>query len=72
MLIDISDVVSSENREETVQVSLELTSFSTRLGDFPIIRCAPIELQIANRENKRLLIRGDIDLTAVIDWMSFV
>ena len=66
MLIDISDVVSSENREETVQITVELTSFSSRLGDFPITRCAPIELQIVNRENKRLLIRGEVDLTALI------
>lgn len=66
MLIDISDVISSENREETVRVPIELTSFSTRLGDFPITRCAPVELQITNRENKRLLIQGDVDLTVSI------
>ena len=56
MIIDISDILSCENKEETKQVQIELTSFISKLGEFPIISAAPIELRIANRENKRLLI----------------
>ena len=54
MIIDISDILSCENKEETKQVQIELTSFISKLGEFPIISAAPIELRIANRENKRL------------------
>ena len=58
MIIDISDILSCENKEETKQVQIELTSFISKLGEFPIISAAPIELRIATRENKRLLIHS--------------
>ncbi|MDD6056837.1 MAG: DUF177 domain-containing protein [Clostridiales bacterium] len=66
MLLDISDVVSCENKERTEQVLLGLTSFTSRLGDFSITEKAPIELTIRNRENKKLLIYGEVDLTVQI------
>ena len=66
MTIDILDVLSRENKELTEKVQLGFTSFTSKLGDFPITKAAPIELQIKNRENKRLIIRGDVDLDASI------
>ena len=45
MIIDISDILSCENKEETKQVQIELTSFISKLGEFPIISAAPIELR---------------------------
>lgn len=66
MLIDISEIVSCENKEITKEVSIELDTFVSRLGEFPITKKAPIDITIANRENKRLLIRGDVDLTVSI------
>ena len=66
MIIDISDIISCENKEATKEVQIELTSFVSRLGEFPITEKAPIRLEIANRENKRLLIRGTVDLMVMI------
>ena len=66
MIIDISDVISCENKEITKEVQIELKSFVSRLGEFPITKAAPIELKIANRENKQLLVTGDVDLTVSI------
>lgn len=66
MHIDISDVVSCENKEVTKEVPIGLTSFTSKLGEFPMIRKAPVELRIANRENRKLLISGDVDLTVLI------
>lgn len=66
MLIDISEIVSCENKEITKEVSIELDTFVSRLGEFPITKKAPIDITIANRENKRLLIQGDVDLTVSI------
>ena len=63
MLIDISEIVSCENKEITKEVQLELNSFISKLGEFPITKKAPIDIRIANRENKRLLIQGEVDLT---------
>lgn len=66
MLIDISEIVSCENKEITKEVQLELNSFISKLGEFPITKKAPIDIRIANRENKRLLIQGEVDLTVSI------
>ena len=66
MLIDISEIVSCENKEVTKEVQIELNSIVSRLGEFPITKKAPIDIRIANRENKRLLIQGDVDLTVSI------
>jgi len=66
VVVDISDIVSCENKEVTKEVQIELKSFVSRLGEFPITKAAPIELEIANRENKQLFIRGDVDLTVSI------
>ena len=49
MVVDISDVISCENKEVTKEVQIELKSFVSRLGEFPITKAAPIELKIANR-----------------------
>lgn len=66
MLVDISDVMSAENREVTKEVLFGHDSFKSRLGEFPITKKTPITLRIANRENKRLLISGEVAMTVRI------
>ena len=66
MIIDISKVVKSINKEVSEEVSIELTSFESRLGDFPILQKSPVVLTIANQENKTLFIRGAVDVTLSI------
>jgi len=62
MIIDISNIVKSINKEITEEVVIEMESFESRLGDFPILKKSPVELRIANRENKQLLIQGSVDI----------
>ena len=66
MIINISDIIESVNKERTEDVSIELEVFSSKLGDFPILGSEPISLTIANRENKQLLIRGTVDVKLAI------
>ena len=66
MIIDISKVVKSINKEVSEEVSIELTSFESRLGDFPILQKSPVVLTITNQENKNLFIRGAVDVTLSI------
>ena len=66
MIIDISKVVKSINKEVSEEVSIELTSFESRLGDFPILQKSPVVLTITNQENKTLFIRGFVDVTLSI------
>ncbi len=62
MIIDISNVIKSVNKEITEEVVMDMTSFESRLGEFPILKKTPVELRIANRENKLLLISGSVDI----------
>lgn len=66
MTIDISGILSCENKEVIEQVQVGYQSFSSGLGDFPITKASPITLQIKNCENKHLSIKGQGDLTAMI------
>jgi uncharacterized protein len=66
MKLDITDVLSSENKEVVKEVPIETESFVSRLGEFPITRKAPVELTITNQENKHLLVRGEGDIQVSI------
>lgn len=37
-MIDISTIVKSINKEATIETELTLTSFESRLGDYPILK----------------------------------
>ena len=45
MQIDISEIVSCENREVTEKVHIEQDTFVSRLGEFPITESAPFDLR---------------------------
>ena len=66
MIIDVSTIVKSINRETTEEVVIEMTTFSSRLGDFPILKKSPVKLRIANQENKKLFISGTVDMEVSI------
>ena len=66
MVIDISKVVKSINKEVSQEVSIELDFFESRLGKFPILQKSPVVLTITNQENKTLFIRGAVDVTLSI------
>ncbi|MCI7321987.1 MAG: DUF177 domain-containing protein [Lachnospiraceae bacterium] len=66
MNIDISMIAKSINRELTEEAEISLTSFVSRLGDFPITKKAPVKLHIRNEENAAVLITGTVDLEVLI------
>ena len=66
MIIDISKVVKSINKEVSEEVSIEMNSFESRLGEFPILQKSPVVLHLQNQENKTLFITGSVDITVGI------
>lgn len=46
MLVSLSDVLTSEGKVETVAIPLEMTSFKSRQGEFPITEKTPINLTL--------------------------
>lgn len=58
MTVDISDIISNEDRDRTVEVCLELEHITSRLGEFSVVEKEAFPLRIANLGNKRLRIEG--------------
>ncbi len=55
MRVELADVISSENMEMSKEVEIELLSFDSRLGQFPVVKKTPFVMQFTNEENRRLL-----------------
>lgn len=66
MRIDLSDIISSEDKEMSKQAVIELMTFRSRLGQFPIKKHAPFVLTFTNEKNKRLFIQGETEVTITI------
>ncbi|MCI8484567.1 MAG: DUF177 domain-containing protein [Lachnospiraceae bacterium] len=66
MRIELSEIISCENKEMSKQVEIELSSFDSKLGQFPIIEKAPFVMKFTNENNKRLLIQGETEVTIAI------
>ena len=66
MKIELADIISSEDREVSKQATIELASFDSKLGQFPIVKSTPFVLTFTNESNKRLLIRGETEVTIAI------
>lgn len=66
MKVDITDIVSNENKSVTKEVEIDFTSFDSKLGNFPISKKTPFTLQLTNEENKHVLIEAEVDVTIEI------
>ncbi|MBQ7776855.1 MAG: DUF177 domain-containing protein [Lachnospiraceae bacterium] len=62
MLVNLSDVFSSEGKTATVTVELEMESFASRLGDFSIIEKTPVNLILTNIGEGKTRIEGNVEL----------
>lgn len=63
MIVDVSDIISNENKEMSKNVEIEFTTFDAGVGEFPVTDKAPFTLSIANVGNKRLNIKGETEVT---------
>lgn len=66
MKVDVSDLLSIENKIVEHQVETDLELFESKLGEFPITKKAPFTLHLENQENKQLLVNGETDVTIAI------
>ena len=63
MLINLSDVLTSEGKVENVTVPLEMTSFDSRIGEFPIREKSQISFIFTNIGVDEARIEGNVKLT---------
>ncbi|MDE7310497.1 MAG: DUF177 domain-containing protein [Eubacterium sp.] len=63
MVLDLSALCLAWNAEEEKEVHIGLDAVKSKMGTFPIIQKEPFTLHLTNVENRRLLIRGEADVT---------
>lgn len=62
MLINLSDVLTGEGRQETVEAPLEMTSFDNGLVSFPVTEKSPVSFRFTNIEEGKARIQGSVSL----------
>lgn len=69
MLLNLSDVFTSEGKVLHKSVPLEMTSFDSRLGNFPIVEKQPVDFTFTNIGEQKARIEGNVilKLEAVCD-----
>lgn len=63
MLVNLSDVFTSEGSVVETTVPLEMTSFNSRLGDFLITEKNPVAFTFTNIDNNKVRVEGSVRLT---------
>lgn len=66
MLIKLTDVLAYENKVIRKEVPLELESFDSKLGSFPIVDKSNVLLVITHTSNKNIIIEAKTDLAISI------
>ncbi len=66
MLIDLSELLSHEDKVLNLSADLEMEHFETRLFDYPIADKKPIQFQISGTGDKKVEISADIELALMI------
>ena len=63
MLVNLSDVLTSEGKVVNTTADLEMTSFESRLGDFLITKKSPVTFTFTNIGVNKAKVEGDLELT---------
>lgn len=63
MLINLSDVFTSEGKVITVTASLEMSRFTSRIGNFLILEKSPVSFTFTNVGIHKAKVEGSVELT---------
>nr|WP_297864570.1 DUF177 domain-containing protein [uncultured Acetatifactor sp.] len=63
MLVNLSDVLTSEGMQLKKEIPLEMTCFESRMGKYEIISRMPILLSITNASFGRARVEGSVELS---------
>lgn len=63
MLVNLSDVLTSEGRQVSMEVPLEMTSFESGMGKFEILEKTPVTFLFSNIEPEKARVDGRVTIT---------
>ena len=62
MLVNLSDVLTSEGRQLNMEVPLEMTSFKSKMGSFEIMEKSPVTFTFTNIKPDKAKVNGNVKL----------
>jgi uncharacterized protein len=62
MLVHLSDVLTIEGKQISMEVELEMTSFESKMGCFEIIEKSPVKLTFVNIAKEKAKVEGAVSL----------
>ena len=63
MFVNLSDVLTSEGRQMSMEVPLEMTIFKSGMGSFEIAEKSPVSFTFTNIEPEKAKVEGNVKLT---------
>ncbi len=67
MLINLTDVLTSEGKVKEIQAEIEFTQISCRMGDFPVTEKSPVLLTLKNLGINKALVEGRAQMTLAMN-----
>lgn len=62
MLVNLSDVLTSEGRQVRKSTDLEMTSFECRMGSYELVEKSPVSFLFSNIEDGKARVEGSVRL----------
>ncbi|MDO4632564.1 MAG: DUF177 domain-containing protein [Eubacteriales bacterium] len=66
MLIDLHEVLQDDGKVVQKDAALEMDTYVSDFGEFPIASKAPVSLKLQNRGERELRIQGSTELTLIV------
>ncbi len=67
MLLNLTDVLTSEGKTRSEEIAVEMTAFESRMGRFPITEKTPLCLTLSNVGEGKAELCGHMELTQLMD-----
>ena len=66
MQVDLHDILKIDGKKMQVNAELEMDQFHGTFGDYPIVRKSPVSLEIMNKGDRNLQIKGSSEVVLAI------
>lgn len=66
MLVNLTDIFTSEGKSRSEDITIEMTAFKSRMGDFSIVEKTPLHLTLSNEGVNKAKVSGYAEITQLM------
>lgn len=66
MLLNLTDIFTSEGKSRSEDITIEMTAFKSRMGDFSIVEKTPLHLTLSNEGVNKAKVSGYAEITQLM------